>query len=128
MEKQKTGFNELLGIRFCGGEKGHYQLELTVGPEHCHEAGLVHGGVYLSLLDTVMSRSIRTLFEASCYAPTMSLNTNFFRPIGAGIIYADGSVVNHSRRTAFVEGSLREGSGKLLAQGSANFFLSEKQD
>lgn len=126
MDTPKIGFNKLLGIRFCGGEKGQYQLELTVCPEHWHEAGLVHGGVYLSLLDTVMSRAIRTLGGEFSYAPTMTLNTSFFRPIKAGIIRAEGRVVNQSRRTAFVEGSLCDESGKLLAKGSANFFLSEK--
>jgi acyl-CoA thioesterase len=123
MEGQKTGFNELLGIHFCGGEKGEYKLELTVGPKHCHQAGLVHGGVYLSLLDTVMSRAIRTLLGGAGYAPTMALNTSFFRPMKVGIISAEGKVVNQSRRTAFVEGSLFDDEGRMLAKGSASFFL-----
>lgn len=123
MDAPKTGFNELLGIHFCGGEKGQYQLELTVGPQHCHQAGLVHGGVYLSVLDTVMSRAIRTLLADGYYSPTMTLNANFFRPMEIGIIRAEGRVLNQSRRTAFVEGRLFNDAGKLLAFGSGNFSL-----
>lgn len=124
MGVHKTGFNELLGIHFCGGEKGEYKLELTVVKKHCHQAGFVHGGVYLSLLDTVMSRAIRSLLGGSVYTPTMALSTSFFRPMKVGKISAEGRVVNQSRRTAFVEGSLFDDEGRLLAKGSANFFLS----
>ncbi|WP_019528259.1 PaaI family thioesterase [Dasania marina] len=128
MEASIEGFNELLGVRFNGGEKGLYQLELTVGPQHHHDAGLVHGGVYLSLLDTVMSRAIRTLTEEAHYAPTVALSCNFFRPISTGLIYAEAKVVNQSRHLAFVEGSLRDELGRLLAGGSATFFLVEKPE
>lgn len=118
-------FNALLGIRFLGGEKGQFQLELTVGPEHLHEAGRVHGGVYLSLLDTVMSRAIRSSLGKTWYGPTITFSTSFFRPIQSGIIRAEGRVVNQSRSTAFVEGSLINPVGKLLARGSGTFYLIE---
>lgn len=123
MKTSSGGFNELIGMRLCGGEDGRYQLELPVDKVHCHDAAGVHGGVYLSLLDTVMSRALRTVLDESSYAPTLTLNASFFRPVSSGTIRAEGVVVNQSRRTAFVEGRLFDDNGKLLAQASGNFFL-----
>ncbi|MFT5711135.1 MAG: hypothetical protein ACI8QT_001838 [Halioglobus sp.] len=40
------------------------------------QAGFVHGGVYLSLLDTLMSRAIGTLLADGHYSSTMALNDN----------------------------------------------------
>jgi len=114
-------FNDLLGICLGGYDGDVYRLELVTRPQHMHAAGSVHGGVILSLLDTVMSRAVRSHLPDCDYMPTMNLSANFFRPMGEGLISAEGRVVNSSRRTVCAEGKLYGGSGKLLAQGTASF-------
>jgi uncharacterized protein (TIGR00369 family) len=116
-------FNELLEIQFRGYQNDVYQLELEVGPQHLHSAGHVHGGVFLSLLDTVMSRAVRAYRPEHNYAPTVQLSGNFFRPLSDGAIYAEGRVLNSSRKTVFAEGKLYDHKRRLLAQGSATFIV-----
>lgn len=113
------GFNALLGIRLRGASGDCYELELDVSSQHLHAAGLVHGGVYLALLDTVMARAARIGIGDDVYMPTLEIKVNFLRPIAEGRIAASGRVVNRSRRTCYVEGELTDGDGKLLARGSA---------
>ena len=120
-----TGFNELLDIHFCGYGEGVYRLELAVGPQHLHSAHSVHGGVYLTLLDTVMSRAVQSGSPGHSYTPTMQLSGNFFRPLQKGRIYAEGRVGNSSRKTVFAEGKLFDAQRRLLAQGSATFLVTE---
>tara|TARA_R110002072_G_scaffold50399_15_gene135837 strand:+ start:326 stop:739 length:414 start_codon:yes stop_codon:yes gene_type:complete len=124
-ESAVTGFNELLDIHFCGYGEGVYRLELAVGPQHLHSAHSVHGGVYLTLLDTVMSRAVQSGSPGHSYTPTMQLSGNFFRPLHKGRIYAEGRVGNSSRKTVFAEGKLFDAQRRLLAQGSATFLVTE---
>ncbi|CAA0102978.1 Uncharacterised protein [Halioglobus japonicus] len=119
-------FNELLDIQFRGYQNDVYQLELEVGPQHLHSAGSVHGGVFLTLLDTVMSRAVRASRPERCYTPTMQLSGNFFRPLSDGSIYAEGRVRNSSRKTVFAEGKLYDRQRRLLAQGTATFIVAEQ--
>ncbi|WP_123034918.1 PaaI family thioesterase [Haliea alexandrii] len=122
-----AGFNELLGIQLCGYENGVYRLELAVGQQHLHGAGSVHGGVFLALLDTVMSRSVQSDSPRVSLAPTMQLSGNFFRPLARGRIYAEGRVINRSRKTVVAEGKLFDAQHRLLAQGGAIFLVTERK-
>lgn len=118
-----NGFNALLGMTMVGVRQDGYIIELDVGPQHLHDAGRVHGGVYLSLLDTVMSRAIRSTLDDESYVPTLAINANFFRPMADGRITAIGKVLNQSRSVCYVEGRLLNDVGKLLAQGNGTLFF-----
>ncbi len=116
-------FNQYLGMQLGRGANGRFELQLNVEQRHCNEAGRIHGGVYMSLLDTVMSRAIRTLLDDGCCAPTITFNASFFKSMGAGLVRAEGRVVSQSQGTALVEGQLFNASGMLLAQGSGVFYV-----
>lgn len=118
-----ASFNELLGLQLLGAENGGYRLELAIAPHHLNGVGGVHGGVYLTLLDTVMARACRVGEHEAEYWPTLELKTNFLRSIGSGRIIALGEVVRRGRRTCYVEGELRSEAGELLARGSATLLL-----
>jgi len=123
MTEFHEGFNQHLGIQLGSGADGLFELQLTVEEKHCNQAGRIHGGVYMSLLDTVMSRAIRTLLDEGTFAPTMTLNASFFKSMGTGVVRAEGRVVNQSQGTALVEGRLFNAEEQLLAQGSGFFYV-----
>lgn len=115
----ENGFNTLLGMELLGVRGDAYELALEIRPCHLNGAGGVHGGVYLSLLDTVMARACRTGQPERAYWPTLELKVNFLRTVGRGRISARGRVVKRGRRVCFVEGELVGDDGRLLARGSA---------
>lgn len=118
------GFNDLLGIEIVGQTAEGYVLSLEIdGAKHHHDMGMVHGGVLLSLLDTLLSKTLRAEWDTTVYAPTLSISVNFFRPAQSGTIKAIGNIVNKSQNTCCVEGCLYNETGKLLVQGAAIFFL-----
>ncbi len=123
MSELHEDFNQHLGIQFGSGVDGVFELQLTVEEKHCNEAGRIHGGVYMSLLDTVMSRAIRTLLDEGSFAPTMTLNASFFKSMGTGVVRAEGRVVNQSQGAALVEGRLFGAEDQLLAQGTGFFYV-----
>ncbi len=123
MSELHEDFNQHLGVQLGSGADGVFELQLTVEEKHCNEAGRIHGGVYMSLLDTVMSRAIRTLLDEGSFAPTMTLNASFFKSMGTGVVRAEGRVVNQSQGAALVEGRLFGAEDQLLAQGTGFFYV-----
>ena len=72
--------------------------------------------------------TIRVEFEAcaaaailggEAFAQTLELKTSFVRPAGPGPIYGAGRVVHRGRDVVFIEGSLTDGEGRLIATASA---------
>lgn len=120
-----AGFNAFLEMELKGVIGDEYIVELNVDARHLHDAGQVHGGVILALLDTAMSRAARAQTEnpdegvQNVYWPTLELQTHFFRPVSTGVIAARGRVVNLSRRACYAEAELRDSAGRLLAKASA---------
>jgi uncharacterized protein (TIGR00369 family) len=121
-----AGFNELLGIQLKGADGAGYRLELEIDQRHLNGAGGVHGGVYLSLLDTAMARACRLGQAEAAYWPTLEMKVNFLRSVGAGRIVANGYVIKRGRRTCYVEGELLGDGGQLLARGSGTMMAVER--
>jgi len=122
-ETANGGFNSLLGLELKGFQGDDYCIELMLGPQHLHEANGVHGGVYLSLLDTAMARASRAGSLPGSYTPTLELKTNFLRAKSSGRILAKARVISRTRRTFYVEGELMDETGLLLARASATMML-----
>lgn len=114
---------ELLGFRMTGWAPDWAQFELPIGPHLSNRYGIPHGGVYTTLLDTVMG-------HAGCYtgdsarrqlAMTLSLTTQFLaRPAGTRLI-GEGRRTGGGRSTYFAEGTLRDDTGITVATGTAVF-------
>ena len=51
--------------------------------------------------------------------PSLELKTNFMRPAKLGPLFATGRVVFKGKSIGFVEGTLRDDDGKMIAFASA---------
>lgn len=111
----------LLGFRMRSWDAERAVFELPVG-EHLHNRhGIPHGGVYATLLDTVMG-------YAGCFtgdpatrrnAITLSMTTNFLsRPKGA-LMIGTGWRAGGGASTFFAEGRIEDETGITLATGTA---------
>ena len=118
-----------LGLVPVGFIDDEYVVELAIEPRHINIGGIVHGGVYCSLLDTAMARSyIKSVSETGLPAVTLEMKVNFVGAASAGTLRARGRIVAKTRRTVLVEGRVEDESGRLLARGSATMMIVEKTD
>jgi uncharacterized protein (TIGR00369 family) len=100
------------------------RLEFVVDQIHLRHGGIVHGGVYATVLDTVAGYAGYKVAPPGCEVVTMQLNMNMTAAARPGdSIIATAHVVHSGRRTAVVQGELRLGDGKLLTTGSATLFF-----
>lgn len=96
----------------------------TVEPRHLNVNGVVHGGVYATILDTAMGGSVVSLLREGEVTATTSLYVEFLRPAGRGErLSARGQVVRRGRHLAFVEGNLHDGEGRRLSQAHGTWYI-----
>lgn len=125
MEPVEQEFTRELGMRTVRMEDGECVMELELAPVHLSVARRVHGGVLFTMLDTAMGRAVISRLPAGRGCATLEARINFFRPVEAGRVRAEGRTVTLTRRTAYAEGSLLDAEGRLLARASGTFFLTE---
>ncbi len=105
MEKllaEPVGFDALLGLEFVECTEELVRARLAVRDELLQPFGLVHGGVFASIAETLASVGTAVVVVPQGSAPMgLSNQTSFLRPIGSGTIHARALRV-HSGRTTWV--------------------------
>ena len=110
-------FDQHLGIGTRSDAPGTCVAGLRLGPEHRNIEGWIHGGVFLTLLDTAMGHAIASLRgEGLSSAATIQFSCQFLQPPQGERLEARGAVVRMGGTTAFVEGELRDDRGIEVAR------------
>jgi molybdopterin converting factor subunit 1 len=116
---QLPGYVDLLGMRPLSAEPGHVRMEFTASEQFLNPAGAVQGGFITAMLDDTMGPAAIAQLGPGHFAPTLELKVNFLRPAGPGRLVADGRVVHLGKSVAFLEGSLADEEGNVVATATA---------
>jgi len=107
---------EALGI--TGFERPSEELaraEMPVGSQVLQRYGIVHGGAYAALAETVTSRATAEVVGPELGAFGQSNHTSFLRPVSAGLVRAVARA-RHRGRTSWVwEVEMQDAEGRLCA-------------
>lgn len=111
------GFNAHTGVEFLAGDsEGHARGRIEVGDHHLQPYGVVHGGVYATLSETVCSdATANTVSGDGMVAIGQSNQTTFLRPITNGHVNAEARVRHRGRTTWVWEVELTDDEGRLCA-------------
>ena len=99
-EPTAAHFDELYGLEFleCSGDE--VRGRLTVGQQHKQAHGLLHGGVYAAIAESLASLGTQTaVYEDGMQAMGMSNSTTFLRPVTEGTVHAVGHPRHRGRTT-----------------------------
>ncbi|GJL83599.1 MAG: phenylacetic acid degradation protein [marine bacterium B5-7] len=111
---------EAVPMRFTHVGEGMVRLTATPTILHTNTVGGVHGGFAATVIDTVTGCAVHTHMAAGESYTTVSLELKMFRPPSLDEpLFAEGRLINLSRRIGVAEGLIRNGEGKLVAQGTA---------
>lgn len=126
LSKLGRGANPYFGLMGIDAESfgdGSAVLSMEVRPDMLNGAGWLQGGVYVSLIDEAMALAIYTILKEDEGIATISENTNFYKGVREGKIYAKARVVRRGRRIIFAEGfCYSENDEKnVLAKTTASF-------
>lgn len=96
------GYSELLGIELIDAPEGEARGRIEVDAHLRQPAGIVHGGVYASLAETITSHATWVAVRDEGKAAMGQANqTTFLRPIADGHVNAH-AVARHQGRTTWV--------------------------
>lgn len=109
--------------------KGFCSVVGRVEPRHLNINGVVHGGVYATILDTAMGGAVVSLLTEAEVTATASLYVEFLRPAREGAeLRARGEVVRRGRHLAFVEGTLTGEGGRRMSQAHGTWYIWSRID
>jgi molybdopterin converting factor subunit 1 len=113
------GYVDLLGMRPLLAEPGHVRMEFTATEQFLNPAGVVQGGFITAMLDDTMGPAAVAQLGPGHFAPTLELKVSFLRPVGPGRLVGDGRVVHMGKSVVFLEGSLADEDGNVVATATA---------
>ncbi|OXR43677.1 putative esterase [Nocardia cerradoensis] len=119
------GIGRLLGMQFDTVEEGTVTFSLTTRPEFVNVSGQVHGGIYATLLDSVMGCAVHSTLEPGIGYTTLEMKINLTRAVSAerAKLVATGRTLHVGGRTATAEGEIRDEMGRLVAHGTTTCLI-----
>src|SRR5205823_3245492 len=89
LEAALQGFDRLYGLKLVAVSDEEVRATTTVRPELLQPAGLVHGGVYASIAESITSMATAlAVIPDGNMAMGLGNATSFLRPITEGTIHA----------------------------------------
>lgn len=112
INRMNTGFAQTIGMEVTACCEEEIKAHIDVGPEHLQPAGIVNGGVYAAIGETL--GSLAAMFTSQKAAVGMNNNTDFLRPVSSGRIEAEAIPVHIGRTTHLWRIEMRN-NDKLVA-------------
>ena len=116
-------FRSLVGYKTRTWSEGFGDVEVELRPDLMNSLGIVHGGVYVTLMDAAFGHAV-----AWCGVPgnvrsavTVSLNATFLAVAKSGPLIARGRVERIEGRLAVITGEVVDGDGTVCAVGQGSF-------
>jgi uncharacterized protein (TIGR00369 family) len=109
-----SGFDSVIGLVYTELTETTFSGTVEVRDELKQPAGLVHGGVYASIAESLASiGTALVVAEGGKIATGLSNQTSFLRPITEGTIHATATVKHRGRTTWVWEVEIADDQGRL---------------
>lgn len=113
----QPGFNALLGLRYDAVGPDGVTLSLDVRPELLQPYGIVHGGVWCSLVETAASVAAAQWYGDRGRVVGVANHTDFLHAIGSGTVTAVASPIHRGRMQQLWLVEIRAEADRLVARG-----------
>jgi uncharacterized protein (TIGR00369 family) len=95
-----VGFDALYGLQMIDVSDAEVHAEVHVREELKQGMGLVHGGVYASMAESMASLATAiAVYEQGDMAMGLSNNTSFLRPVTEGVVHGHATRIHRGRTT-----------------------------
>ncbi len=110
--------------------EGRLVCSAVAGEEHYNPVGTVHGGFAMTVLDSAVGMAILSTLPPGKFFTTLSLTTNFVRPMSArsGAVRCEGIVLHRGGRVATAEGYLYDESQRMCAHAVTSCMILDRND
>jgi 1,4-dihydroxy-2-naphthoyl-CoA hydrolase len=105
-----------LGIVLDEASADRVVARLAWAPHLCTAAGIMHGGVLMSLADTAGALVTYLGLPDGATTATITSTSQLFRPVSAGTVRAVAVPVHRGRTTVTAQTTLHDFENRLIAQ------------
>jgi 1,4-dihydroxy-2-naphthoyl-CoA hydrolase len=112
-----AGWVEAIGLEIQEVGPHLVVAQWDVGPRHLQPHGIVHGGVYASVVETCCSLGALSAAPAGKLVVGVENHTSFLRPVRQGRLTARAVPLHAGRRAQLWECNISDASGRLIASG-----------
>ena len=119
------GFDGLMGVQYERMDGDHMQARVPIRPELLQPAGLVHGGVYAAVAESMASVGTWMGAGRDKFVAGMSNNTTFLRPMTEGTIHADARPLHSGRTTWVWDVEITDDAGRRCATSRVTIAVRE---
>jgi uncharacterized protein (TIGR00369 family) len=100
-------------------DAGTIEVAFRASPDLINPVGKVQGGFLAAMLDDTLGPALVATLDEGQFAVTLELKVSFLRPASVGLLVGRGRVVHRGGSIAFLEGSLSDPDGTIVATATA---------
>jgi len=105
------------------GEGGRAVIHYRARMEMCHSGGIVQGGFVTGWIDAAMAHVVLGLTKGEFSPLSLEIKVSFLQSAAPGLIVAEAWAERMGRKTAFLEGLIKNEQGEVLAKASSTVKL-----
>ena len=126
LNARRGGFETAIGLTFTRASPDEVACEVPVGPHTLQPYGLVHGGVYSAIIETLASVGA-ALYAAPRQQTAVGLenSTTFLRAVRSGTLTGVSRPLHRGRTTQVWEVEVRGDDGQIAASGRVRMLCLE---
>ena len=120
------GYNRAMGLRFIEAAEDRFVAELEVDERHLQPYGLVHGGVYAGMIESLCSTGAAlSVWNEGKSAVGLENTTTFLRAVRSGILRGTARPLVLGRRSHVWEASIQDDRRRRVAAGRVRLMVLE---
>lgn len=120
------GYNNALGLRFVEASPDRLVARLEIDDRHRQPYGLVHGGVYAGMIESLCSTGAAlTVWNKGRSAVGLENTTTFLRAVRSGTLRGIARPLVRGRRSHVWEADILDDRDRLVASGRVRLIVLE---
>ncbi len=121
----QDAWGKTLGIEILSVDPERVRARLEPGPQHHQPMGVLHGGVYASIVETVASygAGYSVMTEGGKGVLGVSNSTDFLRSHSTGELTIEGTPIHKGRSQQIWQVEITRADGKLVSRGQVRFHV-----
>ena len=113
---ETLGFAELVGVEWLDDDPDHSRARVAVRPELLQPFGLMHGGVFSTMVESLCSRSTAlAVLDDGMAAMGQMISVNFVRPVLEGFAEVRARARHRGRTTWVWEAEILDSEDRVCA-------------
>jgi uncharacterized protein (TIGR00369 family) len=122
LEAAPRELDESLGLEKVvdrGKESGRSVIHYRAKPAMCHSGGIVQGGFVTGWMDAAMAYVTMAVTDFEFSPLSLEIKVSFLQSARPGLVVAEAWIEKRGRSTVFLEATLKNEAGEMLAKSSS---------